>query len=43
MRVESLDDSVEMFTIAVTTTDGMNGSLKASWGTTALVADLMVH
>ena len=42
LKVEKTDDSAEMFTISLMA-DGMNGTLKMQWGSTALVTDLMVH
>ncbi len=42
MKVETRDSSEEMFTISLMA-DGMNGQMTMQWGTTALVADLMVH
>lgn len=42
LKVEKADDAAEMFTITLMA-DGMNGTLKMQWGTTALVTDLMVH
>lgn len=42
LRVERAEESAEMFTISLMA-DGMNGTMKMQWGTTALVTDLMVH
>ncbi len=42
LKVETRDASEEVFTISLTA-DGMNGQMVMQWGTTALVADLMVH
>ena len=42
LKVEKADDAAEMFTITLMA-DGMNGTLRMQWGTTALVTDLMVH
>ena len=42
LKVETTDDSAEMFTISLMA-DGMNGTLRMQWGSTALVTDLMVH
>lgn len=42
LKVETTDDSAEMFTISLMA-DGMNGTLKMQWGNTALVTDLMIH
>ncbi len=42
LKVETKESSEEMFTISLMA-DGMNGQMAMQWGTTALVADLMVH
>lgn len=42
LLVEASDESAEMFTISLMA-DGMNGKMKMQWGTTALVAEMMVH
>ena len=42
LKVENRDSSEEMFTISLAA-DGMNGKMTMQWGTTALIADLMVH
>ncbi len=42
LRVEQAEDSAELFTISLMA-EGMNGTMKMQWGTTALVAELMVH
>ena len=42
LKVETTDDSAEMFTITLMA-DGMNGTLKMQWGSTALVTGLMIH
>lgn len=44
LGVETAEESVEMFTITLASAgDGMNGSLRMQWGTTALVSPLMIH
>lgn len=44
LQVETVADSAEMFTITLASAgDGMNGSLRMQWGTTALVSPLMIH
>lgn len=44
LTVEEAAESAEMFTISVVSADdGMNGSLRMHWGSTALVAPLMMH
>lgn len=42
LTIEQAEDSAELFTITLLA-DGMNGTLRMQWGTTALVTDLMVH
>lgn len=42
LKVEQADQAAEMFTITLMA-DGMNGTLKMHWGSTALVTGLMVH
>lgn len=44
LSVEEAAEPAEMFTISVVSAeDGMNGSLRMHWGSTALVAPLMMH
>ena len=42
LDVETAEEPAELFTISLMA-DGMAGKMKMQWGTTALVADLMVH
>ena len=42
LKVEPTEDSAELFTITLMA-NGMNGTLRMQWGSTALVTDLMVH